>query len=99
MSMNPYDVDYSKFKESKEITDPIDILKVELIARFLDVAYKMERDEVLAVTKLDKSDFSRIQSLKLDRFSVERLMRLTMRLGYKIDLKISRPQDPDHCLD
>ena len=50
--MNPYDVDYSKFKPSKAITDPKDLFKLKLLARIGDVFEPMTTDEIIAMTGL-----------------------------------------------
>jgi len=86
--MNPYDVDYSKFKPSKKITNPRDILKLKLIGHFVDLTINMSTDEIQALTNLDKSDISRLRISQYRRFSTDRLIGILDQLGYTCDLKI-----------
>ncbi len=86
--MNPYDVDYSKFKPSKPITDPKDIFKLKLLARIYDVFEPMTTEEIIAFTGLDKSDISRIKISDYRRFTIDRLVRILDQLGYTCELKV-----------
>lgn len=86
--MNPYDVDYSKFKPSKPITDPKDIFKLNLLARIHDVFEPMTTEEIIAITGLDKSDISRIKISDYRRFTIDRLVRILDQLGYTCELKV-----------
>jgi hypothetical protein len=86
--MNPYDVDYSKFKPSKAITDPKDLFKLKLLARIGDVFEPMTTDEIIAMTGLDKSDISRLKISDYRRFTVDRLIKILDQLGYTCELKV-----------
>lgn len=66
--MNPYDVDYKKFKESKVITDPKVILKLNLAARFADATEGGATNEIIKMTSFHKSDLSRLRISSVDRF-------------------------------
>ncbi len=86
--MNPYDVDYSKFKTSKEITDPKDLFKLKLLAHFNDIIETMTTDEVSHATGLDKSDISRLKISDYRRFTIDRLIKILDLLGFSCDLRI-----------
>ncbi len=86
--MNPYNVDYSKFKVSKKITDHKDLLKLHLLARLNEIIFEMETQEILELTKLDKSDLSRIRCSDFSRFSIDRIIGLFNCLGYKAEILI-----------
>ncbi len=90
--MNPYKIDLSKLKESEKILDPKDVIKLKLISALLKAISKMENNEVLKITGLDKSDLSRLKSLSIKRFSIERIINLLDQLGLatKIDVKPKR---------
>lgn len=87
--MNPYKIDLNKLKESEKISDPKDLIKLKLISAFLKAISKMENNEVLEITGLDKSDLSRLKSLSIKRFSIEKIINLLDHLGLatKIDVK------------
>lgn len=82
--MNPYDIEYSKFKESKKITDDRDPLKLRLLADQKEIMSSIETQEILFITGLDKSDLSRI------RISNDRLIGLFSKLGYKAQFSIEK---------
>lgn len=88
--MNPYDVDYSKFKVSKRITDEGDLLKLSLLAQLNDIIEKMETQEILDLTGLDKSDLSRIRISSFKRFSIDRILRIFDDLGYRTEFSIAK---------
>jgi predicted XRE-type DNA-binding protein len=86
--MNPYDVDYTKLKPSKEITDPKDLFKLKLLAHFNDIIETMTTDEVSTRTGLDKSDISRLKVSDFKRFTMDRLIKILDLLGYTCELKL-----------
>lgn len=86
--MNPYDIDYSKFKPSKEITDSKILLKLELIGHFVALTMKMTTDEISDMTGLDKSDISRLRISDYKRFTTDRLLGILDKLGYECVLKL-----------
>ncbi len=88
--MNPYDVDWSKFKESKTITDEGDLLKLRLLAKLNDIIETMETQEILDVTGLDKSDLSRIRISSFKRFSIDRIIKILDSLGYRAELSVEK---------
>lgn len=87
--MNPYRVDIEKLKESKEITDEKELLKLKLVSAFLKVTSKMSTDEILILTGLHKSDLSRMRAMNVSRFTIDRIIGLLGDLGFstKIDVK------------
>jgi predicted XRE-type DNA-binding protein len=86
--MNPYDIDYSKFKPSKEITDPRDIFKLKLLAYFKKMTEDLSTQEIIEKVGLDKSDISRLRVSDYRRFTIDRLINILGRLGCEFDLKL-----------
>lgn len=88
--MNPYDIDTELLEISKEITDAKDLLKLRLAGSIIKVVTKMSTEDVLFLTKLHKSDLSRIKSLNLKRFSIDRLIGILDLLGYSTTVDVKR---------
>jgi predicted XRE-type DNA-binding protein len=84
--MNPYDVDYTKFKVSKPITDERDLLKLKLFAAFDEATHKMTVEEIIEMTKLDKSDVSRLRTFGIHRFTIDRLIGILETLGVSTEM-------------
>jgi predicted XRE-type DNA-binding protein len=92
--MNPYDVDYTKFKESELITDERDLLKLKLFAAFHDATIKMTVEEIIEITKLDKSDVSRLRTFGIDRFTIDRLIGILETLGVSTEMSFKPRKKP-----
>jgi predicted XRE-type DNA-binding protein len=88
--MNPYKVDYSKFKGSKKITDQRDLLKLRLMAQLKEVMDGMETQEILSITGLDKSDLSRLRVSSFERFSIDRLIKIFDQLGFQANFSVTK---------
>ena len=88
--MNPYKIDYSKFKGSKKITDQRDLLKLRLMAQLKEVMSAMETQEILNITGLDKSDLSRLRVSSFERFSIDRLIKIFDQLGFQADFSVTK---------
>lgn len=88
--MNPYKIDYSKFKGSKKITDQRDLLKLRLMAQLKEVMDGMETQAILKITGLDKSDLSRLRVSSFERFSIDRLIKIFDQLGFKAEVSVSK---------
>lgn len=88
--MNPYDIDYSKLPVSKSITDSKTLTKIKLIAKFIELTKSMETKDVLKITGLDKSDFSRLRIMDHKRFSIDRVIALLDKLGYTISFSLKK---------
>ncbi len=86
--MNPYDIDTSKLKVSKKITDEKELLKLKLSAAFMNATSKMSTEEILSKVSIDKSDLSRIRTTDVKRFSVDRLIGLLAQLGYSTNIDV-----------
>lgn len=86
--MNPYDIDHSKYKESKKVTDERDLLKLRLLSEVNGIITKMETQEILDQTGLDKSDLSRIRISDFQRFSIDRILKILNLLGYKAQFSL-----------
>ena len=86
--MNPYDIDSSKFKPSKEVTDPIDLFKLKLLAHFKNVTEDMTTEQIIEKVGLDKADISRLRVSDYRRFSIDRLINILGKLGCEFELKL-----------
>lgn len=93
MGKNPYDFDYKNLPDSKEVTDPVTLIKMELGAKFCKITEKMETNEVLEATGLHKADLSRIKVGAIERFSLSRLISLLNTLGYSAKIKVTKSQE------
>ena len=58
------------------------------IIKLLD-ARKLTVRAASALTGIAAADFSRIRHVKLDRFTIDRLMTILSRLGGRVDVKVS----------
>ncbi|MCY4644276.1 MAG: hypothetical protein OXB88_06615 [Bacteriovoracales bacterium] len=88
--MNPYDIDIEKLKESKKIKDEKDILKLKLVVEFLKLIAEMDNKEILRITNLHKSDLSRLKSLNITRFTLDRIVGLFDSLGLFLTIDIKQ---------
>ena len=89
--MNPYNIDIDKLKESKKIKDEKEILKLKLVVEFLKLVAEMDTKEILRITRLHKSDLSRLKSLSIARFTLDRIVGLFDSLGLSLAVDI-RPK-------
>lgn len=90
MKNNPYTIDHEDFKVSREIKDPILLLKLEICSQILRIIKNMDTAKALEITKLHKSDLSRIRAASLERFSIDRLVLILGFLGYKAELRLTK---------
>ncbi|OFZ46204.1 MAG: hypothetical protein A2381_11330 [Bdellovibrionales bacterium RIFOXYB1_FULL_37_110] len=86
--MNPYEIDIEKLKESEEIKDEKDFLKLKLVTEFLKIISTMKTDQVLFLTGLDKSDLSRLRSFNTERFTIDKIVGLIDALGFSTSVKV-----------
>ena len=86
--MNLYDVEIEKLKESHEIKDEKELLKMELVAAFLKAISKMDTEDVLEATGLHKSDLSRLRAMSTSRFTIDRIVGLLDLLGFSTSVKV-----------
>lgn len=86
--MNPYKIDIESIKESKKVKDQKDIIKLKLISGLFKKISKMENSDILEKTGLDKSDLSRLRSLDIKRFSVDRIIKILNDLGFSAEISI-----------
>ena len=86
--MNPYEIDVEKLKKSKKIKSQKELLKLQLVTAFLRTITDMKTDEVLSKTGLHKSDLSRLKSLSVSRFSIDRMIGLLENLGLCTEINI-----------
>ena len=95
---NPYNVDYSKFKDSEKITDKKELLKLQLIADFLKAAEKRDTSEVLAITGLHKSDYSRLKTITgARRFSIDKIIGFLFDLGLVPIVKVKKQNSSEQA--
>lgn len=90
--MNPYKINKNFLKESEAITDEKELIKLRLVASFLKITAKMESDEILKRTKLNKADLSRLRSLNIERFSIDRIIGILKYLGFSTKFTVT----PNH---
>lgn len=86
--MNPYKIDIKKLNVSEAITDEKELLKFRLASGLLKILLKMETSEILEKTDLDKSDLSRLRSLNVERFSIDRILGILNALGFSAKFSI-----------
>lgn len=86
--MNPYDIDIEALKESEEIKDEKELLKLKLAIEFLKAISKMETGVVLLRTGLHKSDLSRLRSMNLSRFTIDRIVSFLDTLGFTTSISV-----------
>jgi hypothetical protein len=70
------------------ITSEKDLLKLRLLADLNEIIAKLETQEILDLTGLDKADLSRIRISDYTRFSIDRILGLFNRLGFKANVSI-----------
>lgn len=69
----------------------VEQLKAVLAARIIMLldARKLTVRAASALTGTAAADFSRIRRVKLDRFTIDRLMTILARFGERVDVKVS----------
>ena len=90
MGKGLYDIDYDNLPESKVITDPVVIMKLQSGAKFCKIIESMDTQTALDRAGLHKVDLSRIKVGSVDRFSLDRLVGLLKKLGYTAKVKVVR---------
>lgn len=88
--MNPYEINHSKLKGSKKITDERDLLKLKLIDQLKEVMSPMDTQQIIELTGLDKSDLSRLRISSYQRFSIDRLIKIFDQLGFKAEVSVKK---------
>ena len=86
--MNPYEIDIEKLKESKQIDDERELLKLKLVAAFLKATEKMSSENIILVTGLHKSDLSRLRSMNVSRFTIDKIIGLLSDLGFSTNIDV-----------
>lgn len=85
---NPYDIDPESIPLSRIITDPGELLKLKLSAEIIMIVRKMDIEEALAKTGLNRADFSRITRQRIQRFSIDRLLKILFLLGQTVSITV-----------
>ncbi len=91
--MNPYDIDPNSIKDSTEVTDKVTLLKIQLTANIVNNFRHLPQKELCQLTGLDKADVSRLLVADYQRFSIKRLINLNQKLGFNIEIKITKNKD------
>ena len=86
--MNPYDIDYSKFQESKPITDEGDRFKLRLLVELNQIIENLETEEILSLTGLSKIDLAKIRISSFTNLTADRIINIFDQLGYKVQISI-----------
>lgn len=86
--MNPYEIDVEKLIESKEIKDEKDLLKLKLVSAFLKATANRKTEDILSTTGLDKSDLSRLRSMNVSRFTIDRIVGILDVLGFSTKINV-----------
>lgn len=78
------------FRDLKHPNADVEQLKAILAAEIIKTldGKDMTHDEAQAKTGVTASDFSRIRNVKLDRFTVDRLMNVMNRLGNRVEVQV-----------
>jgi len=69
-------------------TDPIPELKRQLAAKLLRVMQGWTTSELVARMRIDQPRISDLRRGRLERFSVERLIRLLSEMHHRVDLTV-----------
>lgn len=88
--MNPYEVNLKKLKESKEISDERDLLKLKLVGSFLKITSRMSSEEIILKTGIHKSDLSRIRGASIERYTIDKLINILDKLGFSTTVEVKR---------
>lgn len=78
------------FRDFKRPNADVEQLKAILAAEIIKTLDReeMTHDQAQVKTGVTASDFSRIRQVKLDRFTVDRLMNVMNRLGNRVEVKV-----------
>ena len=70
--------------------DPIPALKQQLGSQLASLLARWNADDIAVVIGTDRPRVSELRRGKLDRFSVETLIRYLARLGHRVDVTVTR---------
>lgn len=87
--MKSYNKHIETLKKSKKVTDPKELIKYQIVTEFLKMTSRLETAEILEMTGLDKADLSRLKSLSLKRFSIDRLIGIANAASLDVSIKLS----------
>lgn len=90
--MNPYEIDIDKLEESKEVKDEKELLKLKLVSAFLKATSKMPSEEIISLTGIHKADLSRLRSMNVKRFTIDKIVGLLDDLGFSTKVDVERKQ-------
>lgn len=84
----PYDIDPESVPLSRKITDEGERLKYRLSAEIIKVIKPMTTEEVVELTGLNGADISRIRIQSVQRFSLDRLIKILNMLGKSVSVTV-----------
>ena len=70
--------------------DPIPALKRQLGVHLARLVGEWNNDDVAAIVGTDRARISELRRQKLDRFSLERLIRFLARLDHQVEMTVGR---------
>lgn len=92
-NFNPYDIDPDSIGPSKKVTDEGELLKYRLSAEINKILDKLTTEEAVAKTSLNRSDLSRIKIQNIQRFSIDRLIKILILLGQSVSITVKSKKE------
>jgi predicted XRE-type DNA-binding protein len=86
---DPYEIDPESIGPSRVITDEGELLKYKLSSEIIKILRKLTIEEALEVTNLNRADLSRLKTQNIQRFSIDRLIKILILLGQSVKITIS----------
>jgi len=87
-NFNPYDIDPNSIGTSKKITDEGELLKYKLSAEINKILNSLTTEQAVMKTGLNRSDLSRIKIQNIQRFSIDRLIKILVLLGQSVSITV-----------
>lgn len=88
--MNPYDVEIERLKVSREITNPVDLIKLRLVVDFLKVTKNIKDEEILKLTNIKKSVLSRLKVMDTSVVSIDDMVLTFTKLNFTVNITIEK---------
>jgi predicted XRE-type DNA-binding protein len=87
-NFNPYDIDPDSIGPSKVVTDEGELLKYRLSAEINKIVDTLTVEEILEKTGLNRADLSRIKTQNIQRFTIDRLIKILILLGKSVSITV-----------
>ena len=84
----PYNIDPESIPLSKKVTEESEILKYKLSADIIKILRVITTEEAIKKTGLNRADISRINTQHLDRFTIDRLIKILILLGQSVNITV-----------